>query len=222
MPIRVVVAEDNYLASEAIARVLEREEGIEIVGTCADLETLREVVNAEQPDVVVSDIQMPPAQTDEGIRFASELRATHPGVGVVILSQHAEPLYATQLLAEGSDGRAYLLKDRVKDRSDLTRAVREVAEGGSVVDARIIELLVTAKRGRDQSGFQQLTPREREILGLVAEGWSNAAVGRQLGITTRAVERHIHAIFSKLELGDSAEHSRRVKATLLYLADQVG
>ena len=220
MPIRVVVGEDSYLVLEAIFRIFELEEDMQVVATGTDLESVRSAVDDVQPDVVLTDIQMPPTQTDEGIRLATELRTTHPGLGVVILSQHAEPLYAAELLADGSDGRAYLLKERVQDRSDLTRAVREVAEGRSVIDPRIVELLLTSKQARNSSRFETLTAREQEILGLVAEGWSNAGISDQLGITTRAVERHVHSIFSKLELTDSL-HNRRVRAALLYLARPV-
>ena len=220
-PIRVVVGEDSYLALEAISRVLESEDDIQIVATGSDLASLRRTVEDARPDVVLTDIRMPPARTDEGIRLANELRTTHPKIGVVILSQYAEPVYATQLLGAGSDRRAYLLKDRVQHRSDISRAVREVSEGGSVVDSRIVELLLTSARARNAARFESLTPRENEVLRLLAEGWSNAGIGEELGITTRAVERHIHSIFSKLELGNSSRRSRRVQATLLYLA-QVG
>jgi DNA-binding NarL/FixJ family response regulator len=220
--IRIVVGEDSYLALEAISRVLESEEDIEIVATGADLASVRRAVEEEQPDVLLTDIQMPPTRTDEGIRLANELRTTHPEMGVVILSQHAEPFYATELLAEGSDRRAYLLKERVKHRSEIGRAVREVAEGGSVVDAQIVDVLLTSKRARDATRLDALTPRESEVLRLLAEGLSNAGIAGELGITTRAVERHVHEIFSKLDLGDSARHNNRVKAALLYLADYVG
>jgi DNA-binding NarL/FixJ family response regulator len=222
VPIRIVVGEDNYLALEAITRVLESEEDIEIVASSSDLVSLRRTVEDEQPDVVLTDIQMLPSRTDEGIRLAKELRATHPGIGVVILSQHAEPLYATELLAAGSDGRAYLLKDRVRHRSEIGRAIREVAEGGSVVDSQIVDILLTSKRARDATRLDFLTPRENDVLRLLAEGLSNAAIGAELGITTRAVERNVHSIFSKLALGDSGRHNNRVRAALLYLADSVG
>ena len=221
-PIRVVVGDDNYLAREAIARVLESEEDIVIVASGDDLESLRRAVDEEQPDVVLADIQMPPEKTDEGIRLAKELRSTHPEVGVVILSQHAEPLYAVELLGAGSERRAYLLKERVQHRAEITRAIREVADGGSVLDPRIVELLLTNARARDASRFEALTAREIDVLVLVAEGWSNAGIGEQLGITTRAVERHVSSIFSKLDLGDSAHHNPRVRAALLYLAEYVG
>jgi DNA-binding NarL/FixJ family response regulator len=222
MSIRIVVGEDNYLALEAISRVLESEQDIEIVASGADLPSLRRAIEEEQPDVVLTDIQMPPARTDEGIQLANELRTTHPQIGVVILSQHAEPLYATELLAAGSERRAYLLKDHVQHRTEVGRAVREVAEGRSVVDPLIVELLLTNARARRGQRVDSLTPRENEVLALLAEGLSNAGIARQLGITTRAVERHVHAIFSKLELGDSLHYNRRVKAALQYLAGQVG
>jgi DNA-binding NarL/FixJ family response regulator len=220
--LRVALGEDSYLAREGISRALEADDEIEIVATCADYETLRAAVGETDPDVVLTDIRMPPTHTDEGIRLATELRETHPGVGVVVLSQYAEPLYATKLLESGSDRRAYLLKERVQDRSELSRALHAVADGRSVVDARIVETLLQAQRSREESGLDTLTGREQEILALIAEGWSNEAIAARLVITKRAVERHINAIFWKLELGDSGDVSRRVKAALLYLAGQDG
>ena len=222
MTIRVVLGEDSYLAREGISRVLEGDDDVEVVAACGDFDSLRAAVEELEPDVVLTDIRMPPTNTDEGIRLASELRTTHPDVGVVVLSQHAEPLYATTLLAESSDGRAYLLKDRVSDRSELSRALREVAEGRSVIDARIVDGLLVAQRRRENTRLDTLTPREQEILALIAEGWSNAAVSERLVITKRSVERHINSIFLKLDLGDSASVSRRVRAALLYLAGQGG
>jgi DNA-binding NarL/FixJ family response regulator len=222
MTLRVALGEDSYLAREGISRALEADERIEIVATCGDLEELRAAVRETGPDVVLTDIRMPPTHTDEGIRFAEELRESHPTVGVVVLSQYAEPLYATKLLENGSDGRAYLLKERVHDRTELSRALHEVADGRSVVDPRIVEALLHARRRRAESGLDTLTARELEILALIAEGWSNEAIAARLVITKRAVERHINSIFWKLELGDSADVSRRVKAALLYLAGTVG
>ncbi len=222
MTIRVVVGEDNYIAREGIRRALGEEDDIEVVATCEDLVSLRAAVGEAQPDVVLADIRMPPTKTDEGLRLAAELRRTYPDMGVVILSQYAEPLYATELFEGTSDGRAYLLKDRVQDHRELGRALRAVAAGGSVIDPRIVELLLTAQRHREDTHFNTLTAREREILALVAEGSSNAAIAERLVITKRAVERHIHSVFSKLDLGDSKDVSRRVKATLLFLARQVG
>jgi DNA-binding NarL/FixJ family response regulator len=220
--LRVALGEDSFLAREGISRALEADEDIELVATCADYDSLRAAVGETEPDVVLTDIRMPPSHTDEGIRLAEELRETHPGVGVVILSQYAEPLYAMKLLEHGSDRRAYLLKERVQDRSELSRALHEVAAGRSVVDARIVEALLHARRTREESGLDTLTTREQEILALIAEGWSNEAIAARLVITKRAVERHINAIFWKLELGDSADVSRRVKAALLFLAGQDG
>ena len=217
MPIRVLLGEDSFIAREGIARVLETIEDVELVDACSDLDSLRQAVETERPDVVLTDIRMPPSHTDEGIRFASELRVSHPEVGVVILSQHVEPLYATALFEQGSDGRAYLLKERLADRDELVRALREVAGGRSVVDSLVVEELLGARRRRDASRLDTLTPREFEILALIAEGKSNSAIADELVITKRAVERHINAIFWKLDLGESDDVSRRVKAVLLYL-----
>jgi DNA-binding NarL/FixJ family response regulator len=220
--IRVVLGEDSYLAREAIMHVLEAEDDIEIVAACSDLDSLRLTIADVRPDVVLTDISMPPSHTDEGIRLAAELRDTHPDIGVVILSQYAEPVFATKLLEGSTDRRAYLLKERVQGRGDVTRALQEVAAGRSIVDPRIVELLLDAQRRRDNSRFDTLTPREQEILGLVAEGLNNGAIAERIVITKRAVERHINSIFSKLGLADAEHYSRRVKAALLYLADRAG
>jgi DNA-binding NarL/FixJ family response regulator len=217
MAIRVLVGEDNLIAREGITRVLETIADIDLVDSCPDLPTLRQAVETVRPDVVLTDIRMPPSHTDEGIRLAGELRSSHPEVGVVVLSQHAEPLYATALFEQGADGRAYLLKERLADRNELVRAVREVADGRSVIDPRVVEQLLGAQRKREESRLDALTPRELEILALIAEGRSNSAIADALVITKRAVERHINAIFWKLDLGESEDVSRRVKAVLLYL-----
>jgi len=217
--LRVVLGEDSYLASEGIARALERTDGIELVATRGDLESLRAVIDEQHPDVVLTDIRMPPTNTDEGIRLATELRSSNPDIGVVVLSQHNEPGYATALFDTGSARRAYLLKERVKDAGELGRALRSVAAGGSVVDAAVVEALLEAYRLRDGSQLSVLTPRELEILGLIAEGRSNAAIAEALVLTKRAVERHINGIFMKLDLGETRDVSRRVKAALIYLAD---
>ena len=222
MSIRAVLGEDSYLAREGILRALEEVDDVELVGTCGDLDSLRALIDELQPDVVLTDIRMPPTNTAEGIDLATELRSTHPDVGVVVLSQYAEPLYAMRLLEASSDRRAYLLKERIQDHDELSRALHEVARGRSVVDPRIVDGLLQAQRSRERSHLDTLTPREQEILGLIAEGWSNAAIAARLVITKRAVERHIHTIFWKLDLGDSGEVSRRVRAVLLYLAGQVG
>ncbi len=216
--LRIVLGEDSYLAREGIIRALEEVEEIDVVATCSDLDDLRTTIEAVEPDVVLTDIRMPPTSTDEGIRLAGELRESHPEIGVVVLSQHAEPLYAVSLFEGGSDRRAYLLKERLKDEGELSRALHEVARGGSVVDPHIVEQLVGARAGGPGSRVDKLTPREREILAMIAEGRSNAAIAHSLYITTRAVERHINAIFARLELAESAEANRRVQAVLVYLA----
>ena len=216
MAIRVILAEDNYLAREGIVRVLESIEDLDLVAAYGDLDAVRAGVERDQPDVVVTDIRMPPSHTDEGIRLADELKTTRPEVGVVILSQHESPLYALALFDRGAERRAYLLKERVRDQSELGRAVREVAAGGSVVDPRIVEGLLSAHT-RTHTPLEELTPRELEILALIAEGRSNTAIADALVVTKRAVERHINAIFRKLELEESADVSRRVTAALLYL-----
>jgi DNA-binding NarL/FixJ family response regulator len=216
--IRVVIGEDSYLARQGILGVLEDEDDIEIVAACGDVDSLRSAIAEVRPDVVLTDIRMPPTTTDEGIRLAAELRRTHPDVGVVILSQYAEPLYAARLLEEGSERRGYLLKDRVRSRSDLARALREVAAGRAALDSHIVDLLMAVRRRLPDSGFARLTAREEQILALVAEGWSDGAIAERVMITRRSVERHVNAIFSKLGLGDPEHTSRRVKAALLYLA----
>jgi DNA-binding NarL/FixJ family response regulator len=220
MAIRVVLGEDSFLAREAIEGVLRLTEEIELVAACSDLDSLWAAIDEHLPDVVVTDIRMPPDNSDEGIRLAAELRSKHPEIGVVVLSQHAEPLYATVLFEEGSERRAYVLKESVKDRAELARALKTVADGGSVVDPIVVEQLVEARRRRDDAHLDALTPRELEILALIAEGQSNAAIAEKLVVTKRAVERHINSIFLKLDLRDAEDVSRRVMAALRYLAGQ--
>jgi len=218
MAIRVVLGEDSFLAREAIVGVLERAEGVELVGVGGDLDSVQVAIEQEHPDVVVTDIRMPPDNTDEGIRLAAELRSTHPEIGVVVLSQHAEPTYANVLFEEGSDRRAYLLKESLRDLAELRRALRAVATGGSFVDPVVVEQLVEARRRREDARLDSLTSRELEILAMIAEGRSNAAIAEDLVVTKRAVERHINSIFLKLGLRDAEDVSRRVKAALLYLS----
>jgi DNA-binding NarL/FixJ family response regulator len=220
MSIRVVLGEDSFLAREAVGSVLETADGVELVAAAGDLESLRALIEAERPDVVVTDIRMPPDNADEGIRLAAELRSTHPEIGVVVLSQHAEPTYAMLLFEEGSERRAYLLKQSLKDQAELTRALKTVAEGGSVVDPIVVEQLVEARRSQEDSRLDGLTRRELEILGMIAEGRSNAAIAESLVVTKRAVERHINSIFMKLDLREAEDVSRRVKAALMYLAGE--
>ena len=220
--IRVILGEDSYLAREGIERVLERTDGVELVGTYADLDGLTAAVERDRPDVVLTDIRMPPTNTDEGIRLAKSLRETHPEIGVVVISQHANAGYAAELLEDGSGKRAYLLKERVTNAVDLGDALRSVADGGSVIDPLVVESLVKTQQVRAESHLDQLTRRELEILGLIAEGKSNAAIADSLVLTKRAVEHHINAIFTKLDLGAASDVSRRVQAALLYLARDSG
>ncbi|HXZ99086.1 MAG TPA: response regulator transcription factor [Candidatus Binatia bacterium] len=219
MPIGVVLAEDNYLVREGVRQLIEAQEGIELLAACADLPSLEQAVAEHHPDVVLTDIRMPPSHRDEGLVVADRLRDTAPGTGVVVLSQFAEPEYALALLERGASGRAYLLKERVSDVSQLVTAIREVAAGGSVIDPSVVELLVAARARARQSPLDELTPREREVLQLIAEGRNNAAIASALFLTERAVEKHINAIFSKLGLSEEADVHRRVKAALTYLAE---
>ena len=220
MPLRVVLAEDNLLVREGAQRLLEAQAGIELVATCGDLDGLLAAVERARPDVVITDIRMPPTGTDEGIRAAERLRTTHPEVGVVVLSQHDDPEYALALLEAGSARRAYLLKERVSRPEQLLAAVREVARGGSVIDPRVVEALVTQRAREAHSPLADLTAREREVLAAMAQGKTNAAIAEALVLTPRAVEKHINAIFSKLPLGQHPAADRRVTAVLLFLAEQ--
>lgn len=219
--IRVALAEDNTLLREGIARLLERADDIELVGTAADRPELEALIEKTSPDLVVTDIRMPPTGTDEGIQIAARLREDRPEVGVVVLSQYADPGYALALLEGGSEGRAYLLKERVSEVDELLAAIREVADGGSVIDSKVVESLVSTKRPA-RSDLDRLTPREREILSEMAQGKSNAAIASSLILSTRAVEKHTNSIFSKLGLSEEMDLNRRVKAVLLYLADVTG
>jgi DNA-binding NarL/FixJ family response regulator len=219
MGLRIVIAEDSLLVREGVRGVLDSQSDLEVVGLCEDYDGLLAAADTFQPDVVVTDVRMPPAFGDEGIRAALKLRVTHPAIGVVVLSQYAEPAYALPLLADGSDGRAYLLKERVSEPSQLADAVRAVANGGSVIDPKVVEVLVTARSSQARSPLEQLTPRELEVLAQIAQGKNNAAVAAALVLTERAVEKHINALFAKLQLTDEPDVNRRVKAVLLYLAE---
>ena len=216
--IRIVLAEDNALLRDGVRRILEAKDDLDLVEVCGSLDELLAAVETHTPDVVVTDIRMPPTGTDEGIRAATELRGTQPQVGVVVLSQYVSPQYAIALLDQGSEGRAYLLKDRVADVDDLVDAIRVVAKGGSVIDPKVVDELVRARSRADRSPLEHLTPREREVLGEMASGKSNAAIAASLILSERAVEKHINSIFSKLHLVEEADVNRRVKAVLLYLA----
>jgi DNA-binding NarL/FixJ family response regulator len=214
----VVIADDSYLVREAVARLLDAEDDLSVAGIAGSYDELLELVDELAPDVVVTDIRMPPTGTDEGIRAAARLRQSHPTTGVVVLSQFAAPSYALALLEAGSDGRAYLLKDRVADADDLVDAVRAVAAGGSVIDSKVVEQLVASRARSASSPIERLTPREREILGEMAQGKSNAAIAATLILSERAVEKHINSIFSKLHLTEEPDINRRVKAVLVYLS----
>ncbi|HZO61001.1 MAG TPA: response regulator transcription factor [Solirubrobacterales bacterium] len=213
----MVLAEDSYLVREGLEQVLAAAPGIEVVATCADLDSLLAAVDSGRPDVVVTDIRMPPTETDEGIRAAAALRESRPEVGVVVLSQHDDPAYALALLDTGSEGRAYLLKERVHAGGQLIAAVEEVSKGGSVIDSKIVESLVRVRSGQ-QSPLAELTAREREVLAEIAQGKSNSAIAESLVLTKRAVEKHINAIFMKLGLAQADDVSKRVKATLIFLS----
>ena len=218
MPIRVVLADDHYLVREGTRRLLETTDEVEIAGVCADLDSLLASVDAERPDVVVTDIRMPPGNADEGIRAAVRLRESHPQIGVVVLSQYATPSYALALLEGGSEGRAYLLKERVKDLGQLLFAIHAVAEGGSVMDPKVVDALVAENARAEASPLNALTPRERDVLREMAEGKNNAAIAESLVLTERSVEKVIHSIFLKLGLTWEAAVHKRVKAVVLYLA----
>ena len=219
MPVSIAVADDSLIVREGIAQLLAEHPDIEVVASCPDLDSLIAAVDDERPDVVVTDIRMPPTHTDEGIRLAALLRERHPDVGVVVLSNYAEAGFALALLDSGSEGRAYLLKERIHSRTQLAAAIQSVAAGGSVMDPKIVEPLVTAKSRAVHSPLAELTAREREVLSEIAQGKSNAAIADSLVLTKRAVEKHINSIFLKLSLSDSEDVSKRVKATLLFLAD---
>jgi len=219
VPLRVVMAEDSYLVREGIRRLLETDPEVELVATCGDLDTLLRIVDQQSPAVVVTDIRMPPTNTDEGIRAAARLRESHPEVGVVVLSQHDEPEYALKLLDKGSRRRAYLLKDSLNDPTHLVEAVRQVAAGGSVVDPKVVETLVRARSRQMDSRIAELTDREREVLSKMAQGRNNDAIANQLELSVRMVEKHINSIFSKLGLGEETEVHRRVRAVLIYLSE---
>jgi DNA-binding NarL/FixJ family response regulator len=219
MPIRVVLAEDQYLVREGVRGLLDSRPDVEVAAVCGDLDSLLAAVEAERPDVVLTDIRMPPSNTDEGIQAAGRLRETDPGVGVVVLSQYADPTFALALLESGSEGRSYLLKERIQDLDGLMSAIKAVAEGGSVIDPKVVEALVAESARAEESPLSQLTPRERDVLREMAAGKSNAAIGESLFLTESSVEKVIHSIFLKLGLTWEPSIHKRVKAVILYLAE---
>ena len=220
MAIRIVLAEDNYLLREGLTRLIQAQPELELVGACGHFDELLSTVDATEPDVVVTDIRMPPTGTNEGIRAAEHFRESRPTTGVVVLSQYADPGYALALLEHGAARRAYLLKERVSDVAQLVAAVREVATGGSVIDPVVVEALVEARSRAARSPLRHLTVRESEILSEMAQGKNNAAIASTLGLSDRAVEKHTNSIFSKLGLTQEVDVNRRVKAVLLFLADK--
>src|SRR3954447_4778744 len=219
MSIRVVLGEDSLIVREGVSQLLAADPDIELVAAVGDQPSLRRACDEERPDVVLTDIRMPPTNTDEGIRLAADLRDSHPSVGVVVLSQFSDPDYALALLDRRSDGRAYLLKERVHNRAELTAGIRAVADGGSVIDPKIADALVEARSRAERSPLNELTARERQVLGEIAQGKSNTVIADSLFLTKRAVEKHINSIFMKLGLAGAEDVSKRVKATLMFLAE---
>ena len=219
MPIRVVLAEDHYLVREGVRGLLASLADIEVVAVCDDLDSLFAAVEAKHPEVVVTDIRMPPGNSDEGIQAAARLRTSDPEVGVVVLSQYATPSYALALLESGSEGRSYLLKERIQEVEQLASAIRAVAEGGSVIDPKVVEALVGENTRTEESPLSQLTPRERDVLREMAIGKSNAAIGEALFLTESSVEKVIHSVFLKLGLTWEPSIHKRVKAVILYMAE---
>jgi DNA-binding NarL/FixJ family response regulator len=217
---RLVVAEDAYLIREGIRSALEREEDeVEVLEYCPDLGSLLHAVEEHRPNVVITDIRMPPTNTDEGIQAATALWESDPEIGVVVISQYVSPHYALKLFEHGSAGRAYLLKEHVGHRIQMMEAIREVAAGGSVVDPKVVDVLVEARLRAKNSLLSRLSTREREVLAGVATGASNAAIAESLFLTKRAVEKNINSLFAKLDLTDDKATSRRVRAALLFIAD---
>jgi DNA-binding NarL/FixJ family response regulator len=219
MSIRVVLGEDSLIVREGVRQLLDTDPEMEVVAVAGDMDSLRDACAREAPDVLITDIRMPPGGVDEGIQAAERLRRSNPELGVVVLSQYVQPGYALALLEGGTARRAYLLKERVEDVQQLVAAVRAVADGGSVVDPKVVDALVAAKSGADSSPLQELTPRERDVLRAMAEGKNNAAIAESLFLTERSVEKVIHSIFLKLNLTWEPSVHKRVKAVLFYLAE---
>jgi DNA-binding NarL/FixJ family response regulator len=218
VPIRVTIAEDSALVRAGLEMLVESQPELELTDVCVDLESLLASVAADPPDVVLTDIRMPPTGTDEGIQAASRFRSAHPDLGVVVLSQYVDPEYALRLFEQGSNRRAYLLKDRVSEIGQVVQAIREVAAGGSVVDPRVVEELVALRRPQPESPLQNLTARELDVLAEIAKGKNNSAIAESLVLTVRAVEKHINSIFAKLGLSEEIDSHHRVRAALLYLS----
>jgi DNA-binding NarL/FixJ family response regulator len=218
-PIRVVIAEDSYLIREILTTTLASAPEVELVAICSNGKELKTAIAAWAPDVVLTDIRMPPSGADEGIRVAAELRETNPEIGVVVLSQYAEPAYAVALLEKGTGRRAYLLKERIRNKEELIGAIEAVAHGGSAIDPAIVDVLIKTRSKMAQSRLSELTPRERELLAEIAAGKSNGAIAESLVLTKRAVEKHVNSIFAKLDLPETQDVSRRVMAALIFLSE---
>ena len=219
MAIRVVLAEDSFLVREGVRRMLESSDQVEVVATCGDLGEALGAIDEHRPDVVLTDIRMPPNRKDEGIQIARHCRTAHPATGVVLLSQYVEPSYVRVLLDQGTEGRGYLLKEHLADLDDLLVAITSVARGGSAIDPKVVQSLVQARASGEDARMERLSPREREVLALIAEGRTNTAVAQQLVLSQHAVEKHINSIFSKLNLSGDQQLHPRVRATLMYLAE---
>jgi DNA-binding NarL/FixJ family response regulator len=215
--VRVVIAEDNLLVRTGLAALLAGEEDLTVIAACSRYEELLAEVERLQPNVVVTDIRMPPTLTDEGVRAAVEIGRTHPSIGVVLLSQFLSPAYLLELIADGSGGRGYLLKEQVSAQGQLVAAVRAVADGGSFIDPLVVDSLVNTGSARRGSPLDRLTLRERETLTEIANGKSNSAIAATFGVSERAVEKHVSGIFMKLDLEDDRDTNRRVKAVIMFL-----
>lgn len=214
-----MIGEDSFIVREGLEKVLAANDGIEVVGAADSYQAVLDAIERTNPDVLVTDIRMPPTLDDEGVRLAAHLRATRPALGVVLLSQFTSPELALRLFEGGSNGRAYLLKENVASESQLAGAIMTVAAGGTVVDPVVVRTLVAGREEQSDSRISQLTPREREVLALVAEGQSNTAIGSTLFLSKGAVEKHINSIFRKLNMPDESEVHRRVFAALVFLAE---
>jgi DNA-binding NarL/FixJ family response regulator len=222
VPLSVVIAEDNYLVREGLERLLSSVDELRVVGSCGTYDELLALVGEHEPDTVMTDIRMPPTNTDEGVRAALEIRRRHPRTGVVVLSQHASPAYVAGLLGGDTSGLAYLLKDRVSDIEQLVAALRTVSTGGSMVDPKVVEEFIATRSASARSGVSTLTSREAEILREMAQGKSNAAIAAAVFLNERSVEKYINSIFSKLHLADEPNVNRRVKAVLIHLTTAGG
>ena len=216
MSVRVVLGEESYLVREGVERVIAAAPDLELAGSCGDLAVLRELIEALSPDVIVTDIRMSSSETDDGLALAADLRRTHPGTALVLLSRHASSSSANALFADGAGGRAYVLAERISDGGELARIVRTVAAGGTYLDPGLIEVVFADPEAVKTERLRRLTPRENEVLALVASGDTNAVISEKLGIGKRGVERHLSSIFGKLELDDPETVSRRVVAALVY------